>query len=321
MDRLRRCDVSARGIQVSRPNRTTLWLISTVLLLYIVNLHGQNRKASKVPIFKVDVDTVFVKVSVTDPLNRYVTGLEKEHFRVYEDKVEQDISHFSQQAAPISVGIIFDVSASMKDNSNIRKAKNAITRFLQSGQPEDEYFLVTFNQRANLIHGFTDQGSTVQNEVAFQKPGGRTALYDAVYRGLDEVQRGKNEKKALIIITDGEDNSSRYSPSEVREFAKESDVQIYGIGEEGKLGYGRSEIQNVVNITGGRAFFPNNFNELDYYIDLVHAELRNQYVLGYIPTNKAHDGKWRRIKIKLEAPQGLPKLLVRAREGYYAPKD
>ncbi len=264
---------------------------------------------------------VFIKVSVADPLNRYVTGLEKEHFKVYEDKVEQVITHFSQQSAPISVGFVFDVSGSMKANNNIKKAKAAIARFFQSDNPEDEFFLITFNHNTKLVQPFTSHGSAIQNEAAMQKPGGRTALYDAVYMGLEEVKRGKNEKKALILITDGEDNSSRYSLSEVREFAKESDVQIYGIGEEGKLGYGRFEIQNIVNLTGGRSFFPNNFNELDYYIDLIHAELRNQYVLGYAPTNKAHDGKWRRIRVKLDAPKGLPKLVVHAREGYYAPKN
>jgi len=264
---------------------------------------------------------VFIRVSVTDPLNRYVTGLEKEHFRVYEDKVEQTIVHFSQQSAPISAGFIFDVSGSMKDNNNIKKAKAAIARFFESGNSDDEFFLITFNHNTKLVVPFTSHNASIINEATIQKPGGRTALYDAVYMGLEEVRHGKNEKKALILITDGEDNSSRYSPSEVREFAKESDVQIYGIGEEGKLGYGRYEIQNIVNLTGGRCFFPSNFNELDYYIDLIHAELRNQYVLGYIPTNKNHDGKWRRIRVKLEAPQGLPKLIVHAREGYYAPKS
>ncbi|MEJ2247413.1 MAG: VWA domain-containing protein [Acidobacteriota bacterium] len=120
-------------------------------------------------------------------------------------------------------------------------------------------------------------------------------------------------------MTDGQDNSSRYSSKEVREFAKESSVQIYSIGQLGELGYGMSIIREIVNITGGRAFFPNNFNELDYYIDLIHAELRNQYVLGYRPTNQNHDGDWRRIKVQLDAPRGLPDLKVHAREGYYAP--
>jgi len=301
--------------------RASFWLIVAALLSFVFDLGGQTQKPSTPPLFKVGVETVFVKVSVTDPLNRYVTGLEKEHFKVFEDKVEQTISHFNQQSAPISVGLIFDVSASMKDNNNIKKAKAAINRFLETGNKDDEYFLITFNQKTTLVQSFTAQSASLQNDVAFQKPGGRTAMYDAVYMGLDQIKSARNEKKALIIITDGEDNSSRYSPSEVREFAKESDVQIYAIGEEGKLGYGRSEIQNIVGMTGGRTFFPNNFNELDYYIDLVHAELRTQYVLGYIPTNKIHDGKWRRIRVKLDAPQGLPKLIVHAKEGYYAPKN
>jgi Ca-activated chloride channel family protein len=293
-----------------------------VLLAFPAALAQQSaKKPAERPTFRVEVETVFVKVSVTDPLNRYVTGLEREHFKVFEDKVEQKIVHFTQETAPISVGIIFDVSGSMKDNNNIGSAKNAILRFLQSGNPEDEYFLVTFNQKTTLVQSFTRESTTIQNEVAFKTPGGRTALYDAVYMGLDQIKGAKNEKKALILITDGEDNSSRYSAAEVREFAKESDVQIYGIGEEGKLGYGRSEIHNIVSITGGRDFYPNNFNELDYYIDLIHAELRNQYVLGYVPTNNIHDGRWRRIRVKLEPPPGLPRLIVNAREGRYAPKS
>jgi Ca-activated chloride channel family protein len=318
---LSRSEPGARGIQVSVRIGQLCWKIVFTFAVFSVILPGQTQKKPTPPLFKIGVETVFVKVSVTDPLNRYVTGLEREHFRVFEDKIEQNISHFHQQAAPISVGLIFDVSASMKDNNNIRKAKNAISRFLQSGNPEDEYFLITFNQKTTLVQSFTAQSTSIQNDVAFQKPGGRTAMYDAVYMGLDQIKGAKNEKKALIIITDGEDNSSRYSPGEVREFAKESDVQIYAIGEEGKLGYGRTEIQNLVSMTGGRTFFPNNFNELDYYVDLVHAELRTQYVLGYVPMNKTHDGKWRRIRVKLEAPQGLPKLVIHAKEGYYAPKN
>jgi Ca-activated chloride channel family protein len=310
----------ARGINVKKHKRISIVLAVTALGMFSLFLNAQNKKTPSPPVFKVDVETVFVKVSVMDPLNRYVTGLEKEHFKIYEDNVEQTITYFNQQAAPISAGLIFDVSASMKDNSNIKKAKNAIARFLESGNPEDENFLITFNNKTNLAQDFTDSVTSLQNEAAFQKPGGSTALYDAVYMGLNKIKEGKREKKALIIITDGEDNSSRYSPGEIRDFAKELDVQVYAIGEEGMLGTGRYEIQNIVNLTGGRAFFPNSFNELDYYIDLIHAELRSQYVLGYNPTNKVHDGKWRRIKVKLDAPKGLPKLTVRAKEGYNAPK-
>jgi Ca-activated chloride channel homolog len=300
--------------------RTAIGIIAAISIGLVFNSKGQDNKTS-LPYFKVGVETVFVKVSVTDQLNRYVTGLEQEHFKIFEDKVEQTVSYFNLENAPISVGIIFDTSASMKDNGNIKKAQKAIVRFLQSGSPEDEYFLITFNQKTKLIQSFTDQNTSLLNETALQKPSGSTALYDAVYLGLDEIKKGKNEKKALILITDGEDNSSRYTAADVREFAKESDVPIYGIGQEGNLYYGRSEIINIVNLTGGRAFFPRSFNELDYYIDLVHSELRNQYLLGYTPTNKTHDGKWRKIRVKLDAPEGLPKLIIHAKEGYYAPKS
>ena len=295
-------------------------ILLTGILSALVPQSDAQTGATKPPVFRVNVQNVYIPVTVSDSLGRYVTGLRKEHFHVYEDKVEQDITYFNQQEAPISVGIILDVSASMKDNNNIQKARNAITRFLQSEHPEDEAFLITFNERASLAQRFTDQISTLRSALALKKPGGSTALYDAVYMGLDQIRRGRNEKKALVLISDGEDNSSRYSPAEVREFARESDVQVYGIGEQGKLGYGSAEIQHIVSLTGGRTFFPNSFNDLDYYIDLVHAELRNQYLVGYSPKNQSNDGKWRKITVRLEAPPGLPKLVVRAREGYYAPK-
>jgi Ca-activated chloride channel homolog len=296
-----------------------LWLCCPAAVL---NLGAEDKRSMPDRlVFHVGVETVFVNVSVMDPLNRHVIGLEKEHFKVFEEKVEQDIVHFSRQAAPISVAIVLDISGSMKSNNNINAARSAINRFLQSSNPNDEFCLITFNTKVSLVRPFTSETQSIQNEISLRQPGGRTAMYDAVYLGLEEIKKARNEKKALILITDGEDNSSRYSMQEVKEFAKESSVQIYGIGENGTLGYGRSEIQNIVSLTGGRAFFPNSFNELDYYIDLIHSELRNQYLLGYTPSNKSHDGRWRRIKIRLEAPSGLPRLLVHAREGYYAPKQ
>lgn len=270
------------------------------------------------PIFKVGVDTVFLKVSVTDPLNRSVTGLSKENFKVYEDKVEQEISSFTQEASPVSVGILLDRSGSMKSNNNIQSARAALADFLREGNPEDEFFLIAFNQEAALVKDFTRDFASILAESAILQPSGQTAIWDAVYRGLDKMKAAKNERKALVLITDGEDNSSRYSCSEVREFAKESDTQIYAVGEPGELGYGPSEIENVVRLTGGRAFFPNNLSSLDYYVDLIHSELRNEYVMGYVPTHKEHDGKWRKVQVKLEQPKGLPKLIVRSKEGYYS---
>jgi Ca-activated chloride channel homolog len=309
-------------MQVKIGKRYYLFFLAPVLLCFGYRLAGQEKNPSEMPVFRARVETVFVKVSVTDPLNRYVTGLEKAYFKVFEDNVEQELIHFSQLTAPVSAGIILDVSSSMKSNSNIKKAKNSIVRFLSAGgNPEDEYFLITFNHETKIAQTFTSRSSTLQNEIALQKSGGSTALYDAVYMALDQIKQAKNDKKALILVTDGEDNSSRYTLADIREFTKESDIQLYAIGEQGTLHTGRPEIEKIVGLTGGRVYFPNNFNELDYYIDLINSELRNQYVLGYSPMNTVHDGKWRRIKVKLEAPQGLPKLMVHAKEGYYAPKN
>jgi Ca-activated chloride channel family protein len=266
----------------------------------------------------VGVDMVVVRVTVIDPLNRYVIGLEKEHFKIFENKIEQAVSHFSNQDSPISVGVIMDVSGSMGDN--ILSARTSVSRFLERGDPGDEYFLVTFNDRSSLIQDFTPRSENVRNDVVFTNPKGRTALFDAMYLGLEKIREAQNDKKALIVITDGEDNSSRYTFSEVREFAKESDVQIYVIGERGELGYGRGIIRELVALTGGRAFFPNNFKQLDYLCDLIHTELRNQYLVGYTPIDRNHDGSWRKIKVQLEPPEGLPKLSVRSKEGYFSPR-
>ncbi len=269
------------------------------------------------PRFKSAVDLVLVRVAVTDSLNRYVIGLEKDHFKIFEDKVEQQVLHFSDEKAPISVGFVLDTSGSMGDK--IMAAKNSIVHFLEQGDPEDEYFVVTFNETSRLAQDFTSRRENVQSAVSISEAKGRTALYDAVYLGLEKTRGARNDKKALIVITDGEDNTSRYTFSELQEFAKESDVQIYVIGERGDLGYGQGIISEIVGLSGGRAFFPTSFKQLDYYCDLIHTELRNQYLIGYRPSNRDFDGKWRKIKVKLDPPEGMPRLSVRAREGYYAP--
>ena len=288
-----------------------IWILSLTTI-------GLGKETNIPPRFTVGVDTVLVRVTVTDPLNRYVVGLDREHLRVFENKVEQTISHFSNDKAPITVGVILDTSGSIGDN--ILSARTSVMRFLEQGDPNDEYFLVGFSDRSNLIQDFTSSGDTIQNQVSFSNPKGRTALYDAIYLGLEKMSGAKNDKKALIVITDGEDNTSRYTFREVKDFVKESETQIYVIGERGELGYGRGVINEIVRLTGGRAFFPHNFKQLDYFVDLIHTELRNQYVLGYITLSKEYEGEWRKLRIKLNPPEGLPKLNVRAREGYFAPK-
>jgi Ca-activated chloride channel homolog len=296
--------------------RAALFLSISAIFFCIKAKPGDNPGLK--PLFKVGVDTVYVKVAVTDPLNRFVTGLNKEDFKLFDNKVEQEILSFLQEPAPVSVGILLDTSGSMKANNNIQAARAALASFLAETNPGDEFFLITFNQNAVLVCDFTQDPGAILRAGAANQPSGQTAIWDAVYRGLDKMKSAKNDRKALILITDGEDNSSRYSYSEVRDFAKESDSQVYIVGEPGDLGYGPSEIQSIAQLSGGRAFFPTNLNSLDYYINLIYSELRNQYVLGYVPTKQVFEGKWHKIQVKLDQPKGMPKLVVRAREGYYA---
>ena len=298
-------------------------IIFTCLFLCLVSLSAAPRQDANQqdapPRFSVKVPTVIVRVSVTDPLDRYVVGLESQHFQVYENKIEQPISIFSNDADSISVGIILDTSGSMGDN--MLSARTSVNRFLSQGSPEDEYLLIGFNNRTSVLQNFTSDSRNIINEASISSPGGETALFDALYLGLEKIKESKNRKKALIVITDGENNASRYTFREVKEFAKESDVQIYIIGERGEQGFGRNIISEIVSLTGGRAFFPHNFKQLDYYIDLIHTELRNQYILGYIPLDQNFDGEWRELKVTLNPPEGMPKLSLRAREGYYSPNE
>jgi Ca-activated chloride channel homolog len=291
-----------------------------ILLCLTSYLNGVDKKPPR-PLFTVDVDTVYVKAAVTDPLNRYVAGLEKEDFQIYEDNIQQTIVHFSQQSAPVSVGIIFDISESMGFNRNINISKRWFRNLIRSRNynPDDEYFFITFNRTVKVMLDYGESGVGPLDDIATLKTGGWTALYDAVYRGLDKIREGKNEKKALVLFTDGEENSSRYHWNEVRDYCKESDVQIYCIGANGPGQYA-SVLQNLASLSGGRVFFPGHA-EVDSIMNLIHTELRNQYLLGYVPANKTRDGKWRRINVKINAPPGFPKMAIRTKPGYYAPRN
>src|SRR5687767_8627536 len=185
-------------------------------------------KAQKQQVLKVDVDLVVVTATVTDPQNRYVTGLEQEHFQVMEDKIEQKIEYFSAEDVPLTVGIIFDVSGSMK--GKLSAARDAAVTFLKMGNPRDEYFLIEFSGRPKLTQDLTTDIAKLQNRLIFTPAEGQTAVHDAVYIGLEKLKKGANSKKALLLISDGEDNRSRYTFSNLKEFIREQDVQIYAIG-------------------------------------------------------------------------------------------
>lgn len=277
-------------------------------------------------VLHVDVDLALVNVVVTDPFNRLVTGLDLDNFRIFEDKVEQEIVTFSSEDVPISIGVIFDCSGSM--SNKLGKAHEAAIEFFKTANPDDEFFLVSFNERAELTGSFTNNVEDLQGRMMLMPPKGRTALLDAIYLGLSQMRGAHNAKRALLILSDGGDNHSRYKESDVKRLVKEADTQLYAIGIFDPLGYrsrtpeelnGPSLLSEITEMTGGRLFAVDNLNELPDIATKIGLELRNQYVLGYRPSNKIHDGRWRKIKIKLRALRGLPPLSVYSKTGYYAP--
>jgi len=276
---------------------------------------------------RIDTNVVLIPVTVTDPLNRFVTGLEKENFKISEDKVEQKIQQFSSEDAPLSVGLVFDTSGSM--SNKMEKSRQAVAEFLKTMNAEDESFLVEFNDRAELALGFTRSPEEIQNKLTFTQSKGRTALLDAVYLALHTMKKkAVNPRKALLIISDGGDNSSRYTETEIKNLVREADVQIYAIGifepvsSRGRTAEemsGPGLLQEISEQTGGRAFGVENLGELPDIAAKIGLELRNQYILGYSPSNQDRDGKYRKVKVTLVQPKSLPPLRAFWRLGYYAP--
>lgn len=274
---------------------------------------------------RVEANLVLVPMTVTDGENRLVTGLERENFYVYENNLPQTIRSFSTDDAPITIGIIFDLSGSM--NSKFTRARRALSEFMRTSNPEDEFFVVAFNDRPNVVVDYTSNVDDVDARMVMLKPANRTALIDAVYLGLNKLKNAKHERKALLIISDGGDNRSRYTEGELRKAVRESDVQIYSIGifdstaatEEEKNG--PALLTDICEQTGGRLFRVADVSELSDIAARISAELRNEYVVGYKPTDLHHDGNWRKLKVKLNPPAGLPQLSVHNRQGYYAPSD
>jgi Ca-activated chloride channel homolog len=260
---------------------------------------------------KVDVDLVLFNVSVNDANNKFVSGLAAENFQVFEDKVEQKVRYFSSDVAPVSLGIIFDISHSMQKKLDF--ARDAATKFLESGTPDDEYFLVEFANRANVAQGFTTDISRLRDRLAFRPAEGATALYDGIYLGLAELKRGQNPKKALLLITDGEDNHSRYSRGDIRDFVREADAQIYVID------LGRALLGDLAEMTGGHSYHT-SVEDLEDTCAKIAFELKSQYIIGYESTNTSKDGKFRKVRVRVNPPAGMARLGVRTRDGYYGPK-
>lgn len=275
---------------------------------------------------QMNVDRVIVPVTVTDPYDRIVTGLAKGNFEIFDDKVEQQILSFATEDAPISVGMVFDTSGSMSDK--LQKSKEAALEFFKTSNPEDAFMLISFSNRPYMVSAFTGNYENILDRMLFVKAGGRTSLLDAIYLGLSRMKKTDTSRKALLVISDGGDNHSRYTERDIKLAVKESDVQIYAIGIFEPLAdrdrtpeeaAGPSLLSELANVSGGRMFSVEDPSELPDIAEKISIQLRNQYVIGYKPSNLVRDGHWRRIKVKLHPPRGLPPLQVYARTGYYAP--
>lgn len=276
-------------------------------------------------LIKKNVELVLVPVTITDDRDRVVTGLAKENFQVFEGKQQQEIRHFSSEDTPISIGILFDSSGSMKDKMD--RAREAVHNFCQRANPQDEFFMVTFSDSPELIVDLTRNTEEIENKLMFVNPHGRTALIDAVYLAIKKMRQATYQRRAILIISDGGDNHSRYTESEIMNMVKEADVTIFGIGvfdrhfvtEEEQMG--PELLEDLAATSGGRAFAVDTPNVLSEVAIKIGTELRNQYVLGYTPVKVQHDGKWHKINVKLALPRKFSFLRIHSKTGYYAPKD
>jgi Ca-activated chloride channel homolog len=282
----------------------------------------QKREDPRPGRLRIDTTLVLVPVEVSDMLNRPISGLEKENFHVFDDKVEQKIVSFSMEDDPIAVGLVFDISGSM--GADLPGMRHAASQFFKTSNPGDEFCLVELSNTAEVAVPLTQNAAEVDYKLMSSKGGGSTALLDGIYLGLNEVRKSKNMRKALVIISDGGENHSRYTPGEVKNAIQESDVLIYAIGTFGNgMGSNYNDqvlLKNLTEQTGGR-MFPAVRMSLGDFADKIVIDLRNRYVLGYTPTDYARDGRYHHIGVKLDAPRGLPKIQAHWRTGYFAPSE
>jgi Ca-activated chloride channel homolog len=274
----------------------------------------------------VDVPLVLIPVHVTNPLGASITDLAKSNFHLYEDGVEQKITHFGSDDAPLSVGFLFDASGSMRNK--LRKSSEAAAAFFKTANAEDEFFLIEFNERPRLAIPFTQNAEAIYHHIARTKAMGRTSLLDAIHMALNQMKNAKNLRKAIVIVSDGGDNRSRYTESEIKNAMREGDVQVYAMGifdpddspkrtpEERN---GPKLLDELAEQTGGRHYPVKNLDELPAVCERIGNDLRNEYLIGYAPSNDAQDGTYRKVKVTVAAPEGSPRLRAHNRQGYYAP--
>lgn len=277
---------------------------------------------------RAETTLVQIPVAVTDSVNRFVLGLQKEDFRLLEDGVQQDITHFSGEDAPLSVGLVFDESGSMGFKEQTAQA--AAAQLLKTMNGNDEVFLVEFSDTAKLSVGFTPHTEQIQKALTASQPGGLTAMLDAVNLALNQMKEARNPRKAIVIISDGGDNHSHYTSAQIEALVREADVQIYAMGVFDPLASlflapeeisGPRLLSEIATQTGGRAFAATLTSDLPSVASRIAVELRNEYVLGYYPKKPTHDGKYHKVEVKVSQPTGVSELKPHWRQGYYAPTE
>lgn len=290
---------------------------------------SENSQQSPVATFHAHTDLVLIPVTVTDALNRFVLGVRKEDFHLFEDGVEQSLANISGEDAPLSVGVLFDESGSM--DYKLRTSRGAAAQLLNMLDKQDEVFLVEFADLAKVSVGFTGRTERIQSALKDVHAGGLTAMLDAVNSGLAEMKKAKNARKAIVIVSDGGDNRSHYTSAQIESLVREADVQIYAMGVfEPILSVGLTPeevsgprlLSEIAAQTGGRAFAAALADDLPSVANRIAVELRNEYVLAYYPRNKARDGKYRNVEVHVSQPLGIGSpLKVHWRRGYYAPSQ
>ena len=274
---------------------------------------------------RVNVDLVLVNVTVLDREDRTVTGLRSSNFAVVDDKSPQVIRYLSNEDEPISLVVVLDVSASMA--VNIQEERKAFAELIDGSNPQDDFGMIVVNDKARVGLRFDDSASEIRRAVAALQPDGSTALWDGLYLGIEELKKSHHQRKAMVVISDGGDNHSRHRESELKSLLKEADVEVYAVSmfnrnatrlEERK---GPLQLDEVTSVTGGRVFSVQGSVELSRAVTQLNRELRNQYVLGYYPSNRSRDGKWRRLKIRVTGPESQAKVRLYTKKGYYAPAE
>jgi Ca-activated chloride channel homolog len=299
------CYAQARSIANAKPGaglQNTDWVV-------------QSRENT----LRLRTDIVTVSVSVTDKQNNFVPDLSPQDFEVYEDGIKQDVTFFSDKDIPLNIGILLDTSGSLKQYFN--QSLKAVGEFVRTSHRDDDFFFMTFSKKIKVqVEG--DDWDKVTKYLRSAEPEGLTAFYDSVYFGLEKVKQGKYRKRALLLISDGQDNSSRYNYGELMKLVKEADVQIYciGIGDissNGGFTSGKDLLEELAGMSGGKSFFPGDANKIEDAVNSIALLLRHQYSVGYYPSNSRSDNSWRKLRVKLHPSRKTQGLRVSAKEGYY----